>query len=134
MVSLGLSKASVNPVQYDIEDFNFAPKSSQNNICYAQVLGVKLVVQMDSIWSLRIALNSELIIRKTYLLQKNFVFWIIMIKAKVSKRLTSCKTDIVDYLKESKEFALEHALVNYYKNIKGFYFRLSGAFEPMSWR
>ena len=48
---LGLSKASVNPVQYDIEDFNFAPKSifPKQYLLLAQVLGVKLVVQMDSI-------------------------------------------------------------------------------------
>ncbi len=137
---LGLSKASVNPVQYDIEDFNFAPKSNLPKTIFA--ISPSLRSQIggpDGFYfgDLRIALNSELIIRKNLSIAAKASVGIFdnyeELKLRSASVLPHVRTDIVDYLKESKEFALEHALVNYYKNIKkDFYFRLSGGlFEPM---
>ena len=137
---VGLSKSNVLPIQYDNKNFNFNPKAKLPKSLF--VVSPSLRSQIggpDGFYfgDLRLAFNSELILRKNLSFAAKASVGIFdnykELKLRSDSVLPHVRTDIVDYLKESRGFALEHALVNYYKNFKtDYYLRLSGGFfEPM---
>ena len=138
--NITLNEESILPVLYDYESYEYKPITPLPTHIYKIIPNLRSQLGgPDGFYfgDLRIAFKSELILRKNLSLQTSMSAGVIdnydELKLASDSILPHVRTDIVQYLKQTKYFSLERLQLNYFNAIsENLYSKISAGFlEPM---
>lgn len=139
--NITLSEENIYPVKYRFEDYEYQPITPLPTHIYKLVPNLRSQLGgPDGFYfgDLRLGFKSELILRKNLSLITSMSAGIIdnyeELKLASDSVLPHVRTEIVQYLKQTKHFALERMQLNYFNNIinENIYSKITlGILEPM---